>query len=121
MRKLFILLLILGVFLISNSCEEDRTGYVTFGANFHVIDCITTVTVYVDGVSLGVLEGFTDAITECHATGNITKELPVGKHSYLVEIRSLSGTGCTKNISGNFIIEVGECEKKFIDYFAIDF
>ena len=123
MRK-NILLIAISIIFLTISCDNDdvkETGTVTFGANYHAINCITYVTVYIDGTELGTLQSPTDEITECNAPENLSKELTVGKHSYLIEIRPELGTGCTKDIVGSFELDENECEKLFIDYFEIDF
>lgn len=120
MRKLTIFALFLwGIFTL-NSCDKphnEKTGFVTFGANYHVINCISTVTIYVDNKKIGTLTTPTNAITDCGEAPNITKELAVGDHSYKIEIRPESGSaGCSKDINGVFTITENECEKIFIDY-----
>ena len=117
----FISLLVIALLMFSG-CEksENRTASVTFGANYHVVNCITYVTVYLDGKKLGKLETPADSITECGQTENITKEVFPGKHFYKVEIRSEMGTGLKKDIKGEFRVGRGECYKVFIDYFKID-
>ncbi len=106
--------------LIFYACDSSNTsvgkGAVTFGANFHVINCPTTVTVYIDDEKIGSLRHFTDEITECGAATNITKELPVGEYSYKVEVRATMGKGCERDIEGTFSITENGCEKIFIDY-----
>ena len=119
-----ILLMITLIFLfgIFNSCdemEEKKMGYVTFGANYHIIDCISNVTIYIDNEKVGTLTNFTDTIVNCGEESNITKELTVGYHSYMVDIRPETGTGCTKEVNGTFTVSENECEKIFIDYWLI--
>jgi len=107
---------------IFNSCdktEDSKTGFVTFGANYHIINCISTVTIYVDNEKIGTLTNPTDTIIDCGEESNITKELSIGEHSYKIEIRPASGTGCTKDIDGTFTISENECEKVFIDYLEV--
>lgn len=123
MKKLSIILLS-ALFLSSIiSCSKDETkkGTVTFGANYNVINCITTVTVFIDGEKLGKLNFYTDSIIDCGRPENLNKQLPVGQHAYKVEIRPAMGTGCTKDISGNILINENECTKVFINYYKIDF
>ena len=119
------LLICLGLTLSVSSCgkgqNDQKKGYVSFGANYHIINCITTVTIFLDGEPVGILQHFVDAIDNCGEAENITKEISIGKHSYRVEIRSESGSGCTKDISGTFEISENECEKVFIDYLQINF
>ncbi len=124
MKKRIVFLFIPIFLILIFSCESENlngNGTVTFGANFHIIDCISYVTVYVDDIELGTLQNSTNEITECNAPENLSKELTAGKHSYLVEIRPPIGTGCTKDISGTFTLVDNECEKIFIDYNTIDF
>lgn len=99
-------------------CHNDNVneeGYVTFGANYHVINCISTVTVFIDDENIGTLQQSVDTISECGEEGNLTKKIAVGKHTYRVEIRG----GCTKDIAGTFVISENKCEKIFIDYYQI--
>jgi len=115
---------ICGVVFISCSSDnvgkiEDRTGIVTFGANFHIINCITTVTIFLDSENIGTLQNPVDAIADCEETGNLTKEISVGKHTYRIEIRPLLGEGCKKDITGTFVISENECKKIFVDFLQV--
>ena len=119
------LLVVLVLTLSVSSCGEEQNdqkkGSVTFGANYHTINCITTVTIFLDEENIGTLQHPVDAIDNCGEAENITKEISSGKHSYKVEIRPESGSGCTKDISGTFEISENECMKVFIDYSQINF
>lgn len=111
-----------GITIIFSSCdkaETDKKGFVTLGANYHIINCISTVTIYVDNKNIGTLENPTDSISDCGEDSNITKELLIGEHTYKIEIRPESGTGCSKDINGTFTISENECEKIFIDYLQV--
>jgi len=122
---LTLLLVCLGLTLTISSCDKEksdpRKGTVTFGANYHVINCMSTVTVFLDGKNIGTLQHSVDAIYHCGEAENITKEIPVGEHSYKVEIRPENGGGgCTKDISGTFVIsDENECRTIFIDYLQL--
>ena len=95
--------------------KENEEGYVTFGANYHTVNCISTVTMFLDGENIGTLQNPADAISECGEEKNLTKKILVGEHSYRVEIR-----GCfTKDITGTFVVSENECKKIFIDYYKI--
>lgn len=116
-----ILIILFGI-AIFNSCdktENDKKGYVTFGANYHIVNCITTVKIFIDNKNVGTLSNPIDSILDCGEESNITKELSIGEHSYKVEIRPESGTGCIKDISGTFTISENMCEKIFIDYLQV--
>lgn len=119
--KNFLLLIIFCFGFLSSSCLKlsRETGYVTFGANYHVINCITTVTIYVDGENIGTLSDYTDEIKACGLPENITKELVTGNHTYRVEISSPDGSGCIKEITGKFYLSQDECKKIFIDYYTL--
>jgi hypothetical protein len=125
MKKYRLLMSALIIFLgisILNSCdkkEDKETGLVTFGANYHIINCISNVTIYIDNVKVGTLINPTDTIKDCGEESNITKELTVGNHSYKIEIRPETGTGCTKDINGTLTISKNKCEKVFIDYLKV--
>lgn len=95
--------------------NENKEGYVTFGANYHVVNCLSTVTIFLDGENIGTLQNPVDTISECGEKGSLTKKVSVGKHTYQVEIRG----GCTKDITGTFVVSENECEKIFIDYFQV--
>jgi len=97
-RFLKIALIILISSSIFNSCKEstDDSAFVTFGANYHIMNCISNVTIYVENESIGKLTRSTDTIINCGDENNITKELTLGSHSYKIEIRPQSGSGCTK-------------------------
>lgn len=115
------LVIFLGLVTI-NSCDKadnDKKGFVTFGANYHIINCVTTVTIYVDDKNMGTLENPANSIMDCGEESNITKELSVGEHSYKIEIRPEIGSGCTKDIMGTFTISENSCEKIFIDYLQV--
>jgi len=115
------LLICLGMILVFYACDDNKDeekGFVTFGANYHVINCISTVTIYLDNEQIGTLEHSTDTIVNCNEPGNITKAVSVGQHSYKVEIRA-EGGGCNKKITGTFSVAENDCEKIFIDYWHI--
>ena len=114
------LLICIGLTSAFSSCDEEKKGTVTFGANFHVINCISTVTIFLDGEELGALQQAVDSISTCGEPENITKEIPVGEHTYKIEIRPIIGNGgCTKDISGTFVIAENECRKMFVDYYQL--
>jgi hypothetical protein len=120
-NKLIISVLIfLGLTFIFSSCkekiEEKKEGVVTFGANFHIINCQTTVNIFLDGESIGTLQNPVTMINDCGEAGNLTKTILVGAHTYKVEIRSTSGEDFTKDIIGTFTVSENECKKIFIDY-----
>ncbi len=104
MNKRIFFSMILLSFLFT-SCEKntaDEKGQVNFGANFHTINCITSVTIFVDGKGIGKIAGFTNEIAQCNAPENLTIQLGEGTHSYIAKIRPDLGVGCTKDISGTF-------------------
>jgi len=123
MKKLAFSIILCLFLIIGFTCNKSVTpkGTVSFGANYGVINCITSVTIYVDNNKIGVLGSTIDNITDCGQNGTITKDLSVGQHSYKVEIRPLSGIGCTKDITGTIQIVENECSKVFIDYYTIAF
>ena len=48
-----VIIIFIGLTILSSSCNKDKTnktGFVTFGANYNIINCITTVTIYVDDI-----------------------------------------------------------------------
>jgi len=92
---------------------------VTFGANYHIINCISAVTIYINNDKIETLTNPEDTIIVCGEESYITKELTPGIHSYKVEIRSEVGIGCTKDINGTFTISEDECKKNFIDYLEV--
>lgn len=112
--------LLVGTTLIFSSCNknnsEDENSSVTFGANYHIINCITTVSIYLDGEYIGTLENYTNEITACGEPENITKDILTGYHTYKVEIRG----GCTRDIEGTFNATENGCEKVFIDYSGLE-
>ncbi len=117
--KLTDVLLYLFVFIFY-ACDSSNTnegkGVVTFGANSHVINCPTVVTIYINDEKIGSLSNSADEIMECGAATNITKELPVGEYSYKVEVRGKLGKDCKRDIEGTFSITENGCKKIFIDY-----
>ena len=115
------IVLAFSVFSCGEEQNDQKKGSVTFGANYHAINCITTVTVFLDEENIGTLQHSVNAIDNCGEAENITKEISIGKHSYKISIRPESGSGCTKDISGTFEISENECKKVFIDYFQINF
>jgi hypothetical protein len=120
---IFGLLICLGLTFVFSSCkekEEVKEGYVTFGANYHVINCITDVTIFLDGGNIGVLQNSVDAISDCGEAENLTKKISVGEHTYKIEIRPKDGgEGCIKDVTGVFTVSENECKKIFIDYYQI--
>ena len=99
-------------------CHNDvgnKEGYVTFGANYGVINCLSSVTVFLDGKNIGVLQSSVDFISDCFEAGNLTEKISVGAHTYRVEIRGC----CTKDILGTFVVSENECKKIFIDYYQV--
>jgi len=95
---------------------EKKVGFVSFGANYHVINCQSTVTVFLDGEKIGALQKPVNAINDCREEGNLNRKISVGEHSYHVEIR---GDCEPKDISGTFAVSENECIKIFIDYYQI--
>jgi len=96
--------------------NEQKEGYVTFGANYHVINCLSTVTVFLDGENIGVLQKPVDFINDCGEAWNLNRKISIGLHTYRVEIRG----GCgSKDIAGTFKVSENECVKIFIDYHQI--
>ena len=120
MKKIVFVILI-GLLAITCDKIDNKKGTVAFGANYHVIDCITTVTVFIDDEKLGTLTSYVDRINDCQQAGTLTKDLSVGKHSYKVEIRPLAGTGTTKDLTGTIQMDENDCIIVFIDYYTIDF
>ena len=120
-KTIFPFFFCLAAIFIASSCEEffKKKGQVTFGSNFHVVNCISTVTIYLDGQNIGTLSNSVDSIYDCGLKENITKEISVGKHHYKIEIRPQYGDGCTKDLSGTFTISENECKKIFIDYLQV--
>jgi hypothetical protein len=120
LRKVAVEMLCLVVIsVVCSACYsgETKKGYVTFGANSHVINCISQITVFLDDENIGTLQGSVDSISDCGMDGNITKEIPTGKHTYKVEIRPPNGGGCMeKDITGTFQVSENKCTKIFIDY-----
>jgi hypothetical protein len=108
------------LFVVFSSCTKSGTGNVSFGANYDLINCITTVKVYVDGEMKGKLENPSHTITDCNQPQNLNLVLPTGIHHYRVEIRPLEGTGCSKDIEGSFRLNENDCKKIFIDYTKIE-
>ena len=94
---------------------EKNEGFVTFGANYHVMNCQSTVTVFLDGEKIGVLQSPVDIINDCGEEWNLNRKIAVGAHSYRVEIRG----GCIKDVAGTFVVSENECIKIFIDYHQI--
>ena len=118
-NKLIISLLIsLGLTCVFSSCGdkvEKTEAYVTFGANRHIVNCLSDVTIFLDNENIGVLEGYVDTINDCGELGTLTKKISTGEHNYKVEIRG----GCEKDVTGTFTVLENECKKVFIDYFQI--
>ncbi|MCT4639410.1 MAG: hypothetical protein N4A72_17025 [Bacteroidales bacterium] len=113
-----IISLLLAIIILSacNDNDDKKTGYVTFGANYDIINCLSTATIFIDNKSIGVLNSPTSSISDCGEQSNLTTELVTGMHVYKIEIRPKEGAEFTKDINGMFTISEGECEKIFIDY-----
>jgi len=111
------------LFTLISSCKKEDTkptGFITFGANYHVVNCITNVTIYIDGKFMGELKVFADSITDCNTNAGLTKELEIGHHYYKVKIRPESGIGLSKDIAGQVDITENCCEIVFVDYFKLN-
>ena len=124
LRKVAVEMLCLVVIsVVCSACYsgETKKGYVTFGANSHVINCISQITVFLDDENIGTLQGSVDSISDCGMSGNLTKETFVGEHIYRVEVRPANGgEGCLKkDITGTFRVSEGECTTVFIDYYQL--
>jgi len=123
MKKITFWILSASFLVITISCDkiETKKGKVSFGANYGVINCPTNVTIYVDNKNIGILESPIENLTDCGQAGSLTKDLSIGQHNYKVEIRPLSGVGCTKDLTGSIQIDENECTKVFVDFYTIDF
>lgn len=103
--------------------SSEEKGEVTFGANYNVINCLVSVTVFIDEEKVGELGSPVASITSCGQVGNITKQLPVGDHTYKVNIYSKDTEGwCAtpiETISGTFTVTANECTKVFLDFYEI--
>ena len=113
-------LICLGLILIFLSCkdkvEEKKEGVITFGANYHIINSPTTVTIFLDGENIGTLTNPVAMINDCGEEGSLTKKILAGGHTYKVEIRALSDGSSIKDLTGEFAVSENECKKIFIDY-----
>lgn len=124
MRKFLFWILPLFLLLIAFTCDkiETKEGTVSFGANYGVINCPTTVTIYVDSKKIGVLEAPLDNLATCGQIGSLTKDISFGQHTYKAEIRPPTGVGCTKDLTGTFQVnEENKCAKLFFDFYTIVF
>ncbi|MEZ5104267.1 MAG: hypothetical protein R2757_07215 [Draconibacterium sp.] len=121
MKKIVVLFVTFSVFLFFSCKDEDSkaTGTVVFGANYGIINCITTVNVFIDGKHMGQLEAPADSVPNCDVNYGIRMELLAGHYNYNVEIRPLMGSGCSKDVSGELDITEGGCETVFINYLEI--
>jgi len=112
-------LICFGLTFIFSSCkekvEEKKEGVVTFGANYHIINTPTSVTIFLDGENIGTLTNPVAIINDCGEEGNLTKKILVGEHTYQVKIRALDGNSI-KDFTGTFTVFENECKKIFIDY-----
>lgn len=113
---------IIGLFMCSvllfASCAEIKKtekATVTFGANSHLVNCTSTVSIYLNGGYIGTLENSVDTIADCNETGCMTKQIAPGEHSYKIEIRG----GCIKDVYGTFTVFENECKKILVDYLQI--
>jgi hypothetical protein len=104
-----------GVQVYRHNDNGSKEGYVTFGANYHLINCPSKVTIFLDGENIGTLQRPVNAIFECGEEENITKKILAGNHTYRVEIQGCGG----KNFTGAFTVPENECRKIFIDYYQI--
>jgi len=117
-------LIFLGLTLFFLSCkeevEEKKEGVVTFGANYHIINTPTTITIFLDGENIGTLTNPITMINDCGEEGNLTKRILAGEHTYKIEIRALSdGSNVIKDLTDTFTVSENECKKIFIDYSQI--
>ena len=121
MKKLilFTFLFITG-FLFSCTDENDKPhGTVVFEANYHIINSITNVDVFIDGRHVGRLYGPTDSVPDCELNYGLRTELESGHYNYKIEISSENTTGCAEDIWGELNITEGSCKTVFIDYMKV--
>jgi hypothetical protein len=122
MKKItWLLLSTLMIIVLSCDKAETKTGTLSVGANYGVINCPVIVTIYVDDINIGTLESPVEDISDCGQPGTLTKDLSIGQHNYKVEIRPPSGVGCTKDLTGQVQVDENECKTIFIDFHTIVF
>lgn len=105
------------------SCNTDEVkvkGTVMFGSNYAIINCISTVNIFIDGRHIGIIDFPVDSVPNCDLNYGFREELAVGHHNYKVEIRPPQGNGCTADVFGELDITERGCETVFINYREIE-
>lgn len=97
-----------------NLPEVVKQGEITFGANSHIINCVTSVEVFINDQSIGVIPSYADSLVSCGVEGNLTKTLDVGSYTYKAVITG--GGDCNAEESATITISENECTKVFLDY-----
>ncbi len=117
--KKFILSPILLAFVLFLSCESnnenEKFGQMSFASNYHIINCITKVSVYIDDVYIADITEPSDSILTCGINGNVTKQVIVGTHTYKVLIGNDENEACYKEVTGSVEISSNECKTFFIN------
>jgi len=110
-----IILSLMLVVWLALGCEDSKDNTkVSFGVNTHIIDCVATAEVFIDGVSVGTIPGYCDAITDCESSNTLNKDVEAGEHTYKIEVKGVDG-GCYRVEEGSFEINNNECVKIFMD------
>lgn len=112
-----------GVYInLFSFCEDKKAnpgGTVVFCANNQSFQHNTTIKVFIENRFIGLLNIFSNSVSEFKINYNLKKELNPGHYNYKIEIRSEEETGSTEDIFGELIITEGCCEILFINYFEV--
>jgi hypothetical protein len=106
------------IFLVLITCDKIsiKKGSVSFAASYEIIDDPSTVKVFVDDINIGILVSPVDTLSNSGQSISLTKELPIGQHSYDIQIVPLSQVGCFRNLTGTFQVYENECTKVYRDF-----
>ena len=107
------------IILVAVSCnkndDKEEFGQMSFASNYHIINCIAKVSVYIDDAYIADITMPSDSIIACGLDGNVTKQVNVGLHTYKVLIGENENGECYEEVTGTVQVSADECKKIFID------
>lgn len=110
------ILVLIGLIFTIVSCENNGSndddiigsGTVSFGSNFHLVNCVIESKVIIDGELIGSLPGSIDTIIDCSGDATLNHELLEGDYSFEIILSDQDGS-CFADTTGEFTIGKDEC------------
>ncbi|MGI6718346.1 MAG: hypothetical protein ACOX4D_04240 [Bacteroidales bacterium] len=117
MKKVILSCLVIVVCTISCDKKEnsEEFGQMSFGSNYHIVNCPVKVSVYIDDLYVGELTNPCDSIVDCGIEGNVMQSVEVGTHTYKCVLQSLDTDSCYNEVNGTVSVGKDECKKIFIN------